>query len=493
MTISPLLLALSLTGAACLAAVAVWLVLSRQVTVLSERVRGLEGDLTQAKLEADARVREESARLRAEGVAEVARYQEEMSALEANAARRAQEQDAAEAQTESLRRDLESQRRRLDGELAQLSGLTPDDAKALAILNAETIASDVATRRAKEIEQSIEHDAERRAMHALLSVIERNNVQYTTEATVAVVNLPSDEIKGRIIGREGRNIRAFEQVTGVDLIIDETPETVVISSFDPVRREAARLALMNLMIDGRIHPGRIEELHENALTEVHRSLREAALKAADEAGVAGLPNAVIEQMGPLRFRTSYAQNVLDHSVEVAHLAAMLASELGFNADVARVAGFLHDIGKGLGVEWEGPHALTGMEFLRQHGLPEPVLNAVGAHHREIEPASPEARLVIIADSISAARPGGRRENLDQFVKRLAALEQLANAMPGVERSYAMQGGREIRLIVRPEQVDDLGANRLARELARKIESELQYPGQIKVTVIRETRAQEIAK
>ena len=267
-------------------------------------------------------------------------------------------------------------------------------------------------------------EAERRAKKIVLDVMQRSIVDYVTEATLAVVELPNEDMKGRIIGREGRNIRAFEQVTGVDLIIDETPEAVVISCFDPVRRETARLALMNLMVDGRIHPGRIEELYEKAQAEVNRMILEAGERAAERANVSGLAPKVIETMGRLRFRTSYAQNVLDHSVEVARLAENLAAEMGLNAEVAKRAGLLHDIGKALGPEWEGPHAITGMEFLRTIGERESVLHAVGAHHNEIEPCTAEAILVIIADSISAARPGARRENLENYLKRLTSLETL---------------------------------------------------------------------
>ncbi|ODU52782.1 ribonuclease Y, partial [bacterium SCN 57-13] len=345
----------------------------------------------------------------------------------------------------------------------------------------------------REIETAAVADAEMKAKQTLLDVMQRSVVDYITEATLAVVELPSEDMKGRIIGREGRNIRAFEQVTGVDLIIDETPEAVVISCFDPVRRETARLALMNLMVDGRIHPGRIEELYEKAQLEVDRMVKDAGERAAERANVPGLPAKVIDMMGRLRFRTSYAQNVLDHSVEVSRLAASLAAELGLNVEVAKRAGLLHDIGKALGPEWEGPHALTGMEFLRGLGEKEHVLNAVGAHHYEIEPGSPEAMLVIIADTISAARPGARRENLENYLKRLTALEQLANSFSGVDRSYAVQAGREVRLVVKPDILDDLAASRLAHDVARKIESEMEYPGQIKITVIRETRATDTAK
>jgi ribonuclease Y len=381
----------------------------------------------------------------------------------------------------------------IEDELQKVARLSREQARNLYIARIEADFHEIARRKAREIEAQAVSEAEKRARKILLDTMQRQVVDYVTEATLAVVELPSEDMKGRIIGREGRNIRAFEQVTGVDLIIDETPEAVVISCFDPVRRETARLALMNLMVDGRIHPGRIEELYEKAQTEVDRMVREAGERAAERANVPGLPHKVIEMMGRLRFRTSYAQNVLDHSVEVSRLAATVAAELGLNVEVAKRAGFLHDIGKALGPEYEGPHALTGMEFLRSHGEKDSVLVAVGAHHYEIEPSTPESMIVIITDSISAARPGARRENLENYLKRLASLEQLANSFRGVERSYAVQAGREIRLIVKPTEVDDLAAARLANDVAKKIENELEYPGQIKVTVIRETRAPQVAK
>lgn len=381
----------------------------------------------------------------------------------------------------------------IEAELQRVAKLKREDARELLVKRIEEEFRDLGLKRAKQIEAEAVQDAERKAKKVVLDTIQRCVVDYVTEATLAVIELPGEDMKGRIIGREGRNIRAFEQVTGVDLIVDETPEAVVISSFDPIRREVARLTLMNLMVDGRIHPSRIEELHEKARQEVERTIKEAGERASDRANVSGLSPRVIEAMGRLRFRTSYAQNVLDHSVEVSRLAAMLASELGFNVEIAKRAGFLHDIGKGLGPEWEGPHAITGMEYLRSMGEREAVLHAVGAHHFEIEPASPEAMLVIVADTISAARPGARRENLENYLKRLTALEGLANSFPGVERSYAVQAGREIRLIVKPGEVDDLAAARMASDVAKRIESELEYPGQIKVTVIRETRVQQVAK
>lgn len=349
-----------------------------------------------------------------------------------------------------------------------------------------------AARRAAVAEKISLSDSQARSRSILISVMERSHLAIVNEVTVANVVLPNEEMKGRIIGRDGRNIRAFEQITGVDIIIDETPESVGIASFDPVRREMARLALINLMLDGRIHPGRIEESFEQAKTEIGRVIEESGENATVRAGVFGLPHQVVSALGNLRFRTSYSQNVLDHSVEVSLLAASLASELGCKMELAGMAGLLHDIGKGLGDEYKGPHALTGMEFLKEWGVPAAVLHAVGAHHNDIAPESPEAKLVIIADSISAARPGARRESLDNYMKRLTSLESIANGFAGVERSYVVQAGREIRVFVKPLEVTDADANQLAGDVARKIEAEMEYPGQIKVTIIRESRFQEVA-
>jgi ribonuclease Y len=343
------------------------------------------------------------------------------------------------------------------------------------------------------MEAEANEGAEKHAKQAILNSMQRLSAEYTIDATTSVIQLPSEDMKGKLIGREGRNIRTFEQVTGVDLVIDENPNTVVVSAFDPVRREIARITLMNLMLDGRIHPARIEEIYEKAKEEIDRVVRTSGEEAADRAGIVGIAPGTLQTLGRLRFRASYGQNVLDHSMEVAELCALLAQELGCNVDVARRAGLLHDIGKALGPEWEGPHAIAGMNYLKEQSEIDAVTLAVGAHHREIEPSTPESQIVIIADSISGSRPGARRENLDQFVKRVAKLEEIANGFPGVERSYAMQAGREIRLVVKPDEIDDDGAGHLAKEVAKKIETELQYPGQIKVTVIRETRAQSVAK
>jgi ribonucrease Y len=374
-------------------------------------------------------------------------------------------------------------------ELARIAEMTTDEAKVklLAKVREEAVAE------VKQIEADELESIQQSTRKVLIDAMERTAMQYVVENTVAVVELPSEDVKGRIIGREGRNIRSFEQITGVDLVIDETPETVVISSFDPIRRETARLTLLNLIVDGRIHPARIEEVFEKAKTEVSRMTMDAGHRAAQRAGVGSLPKPIIEALGKLRFRTSYAQNVLDHSVEVSKIAANLAQELGLNVEVVKRAGLLHDIGKALGGEWEGPHALTGMAFLKQFEELPVVLNAVGAHHREIEPESPEAQIIIIADILSASRPGARRENLENYLKRMTALETLANSFPGVDKSYAVQSGREIRIVVKPDEVSDADARNMATEIAQKIKAQIEVPGQIKVTVIRESRFSDIVK
>lgn len=440
-----------------------------------------EDELRQRRQQLDAQ--ENRLSLREETlVAERARLEAELSHL-----------DELRSEAKSLHEAAAAKVAEADLELSRISGLTPEDAKTIYLDRAETEYRDAAIEKAKRFEAELMDEAERRARSVVLDVIQRSGVETITEATTAVVELPSEDMKGRIIGREGRNIRAFEQVTGVDLIIDDTPQAVVISSFDPVRRETARLALMNLMMDGRIQPSRIEEHHEKAQEEVERMISDAGERAMERAGVAVLPHQVMSMLGKLRFRHSYGQNVLDHSVEVARMAGLFAHELGFDVEAVKRAGLLHDIGKALGPEFEGPHALTGMEYLSQCGESPLILNAVGAHHYDIEPDSPEAMLVIIADSMSAARPGARRESLETYIKRLAALEALANSFEGVDRSYAVQAGREVRLLVKPEQVDDVAAVRLAGDVARRIEAEMEYPGQIKVTVIRETRATELAR
>ena len=340
---------------------------------------------------------------------------------------------------------------------------------------------------------SAREEAQDKARDIVLTAMQRVAADHTAEHTVSVVHLPSDEMKGRIIGREGRNIRALEQATGIDLIIDDTPETVVLSGFDPVRREVARIAITKLIADGRIHPGRIEEVVAKARAEVDLVIRQAGEQAAYEAGVPGLPAEIIKLLGRLKYRTSYGQNVLNHVVETSHLAAVIAAEIGADVQIAKMGGLLHDIGKAVDHEVEGPHAAIGAQIAQRHNLPFKVINGIAAHHQEVEYACLEAPIVQVADAISASRPGARGETMDTYVKRLEDLQAIAESFIGVEKSFAVQAGREVRILVRPEEIDDLTATRLARDVVKKIEEQLTYPGQIKVTVIRETRAVEYAK
>jgi len=345
----------------------------------------------------------------------------------------------------------------------------------------------------REIEAKAIEEGDRRSREIITMAIQRVAADQVAETTVSTVELPSDEMKGRIIGRGGRNIRTIENITGVDLVIDDTPEAVILSCFDPVRREVARLALNRLILDGRIHPARIEKIVEKAQEEVDATIREEGERAAVDLGVHGLHPEIVRLLGRLHYRTSYGQNVLQHSVETAQLCAMMAAELGADVELAKKAGLLHDIGKAVDHEVDGPHALIGAEIAKRYGLPDPVVNAIGAHHAEMDQLTVEAVLVQSADAISGARPGARRESLENYIKRIKALEQVANSFEGVETSFAIQAGREIRIIVKPDEIDDLGAIRLSRDVAKKVEESLQYPGQIKVTVIRETRATEYAK
>ncbi len=399
-----------------------------------------------------------------------------------------------EREVEASRGKIEELTRKQLAELERVSGLTTSDAKDLLLQAVEDEARQEATRRIREIEMEARAEADERARKIITLSIQRCTPDMVVDSTVAVVPLPSDELKGRIIGREGRNIRALENATGIDLIIDDTPDAVTLSGFDPVRREVARLALNKLILDGRIHPARIEEVVSRAKAEVEVSIREAGEQAAYEAGVHGLHPDLVKLMGQLKFRTSYGQNVLVHSIEVAHLAASLAAEMGADSNLMRRAGLLHDIGKAIDHKVEGPHALLGADIVKRLDRSAKVVAAVAGHHGESkEPQTFEAILVQVADAISGARPGARRETVENYIKRLEALESVANSFSGVEKSFAIQAGREIRIIVKPEEVDDLAAMRLARDVVKKIEESLEYPGQIKVTVVRETRAVDYAK
>src|ERR687891_682457 len=378
-------------------------------------------------------------------------------------------------------------------ELERVSGLSVAEARSSLIQHIVDEARSEASQQVREAERRAHEESEERARRILTTVMQRIAADHTSEATVTVVHLPSDEMKGRIIGREGRNIRALEQATGIDLIIDDTPETVVLSGFDPVRREIARLALTKLIADGRIHPGRIEQVVATARAEVDLVIRQAGEQAAYDAGVPDLPAEIIKLLGRLKYRTSYGQNVLNHVVETSHLAAVIAAEIGADVQISKMGGLLHDIGKAVDHEVEGPHAAIGAQIAQRHNLPFKVINGIAAHHQEVEYACLEAPIVQVADAISASRPGARGESMDTYVKRLEDLQAIAESFGGVERSFAVQAGREVRILVRPEEIDDLTATRLARDVVRKIEEQLTYPGQIKVTVIRETRAVEYAK
>jgi ribonuclease Y len=378
-------------------------------------------------------------------------------------------------------------------ELERIAGLTSEEAKALLLDQLSSELKHDSAVLIKEFEAKTKEESEKKAREIITTAIQRCAADHVSESTVHVVALPNDEMKGRIIGREGRNIRTLETLTGVDLIIDDTPEAVILSSFDPIRREVARIALEKLIIDGRIHPARIEEMVERAKKEVENDIKEEGEQATFETGVHGLHLELIKLLGRLKYRTSYGQNVLKHSLEVAYLAGLMAGELGLDPTVAKRAGLLHDIGKAVDHEVEGPHALIGAEIAKKYHESAVIVNAIGAHHGDVEMLSLEAVLVQAADAISAARPGARRETLEAYIKRLEKLEEIANSYEGVEKSYAIQAGREVRIMVKPEQIDDAGLVEMSRNLVKKIESELEYPGQIKVNVIRETRAIDYAK
>jgi ribonuclease Y len=404
--------------------------------------------------------------------------------------------DAEGVALEELRSELTAATLRQELEhtaaLERVAGLTSEEAKLELLTTVEATARRDAAALVRTIETEARAEATDRARAIVVDAVQRIASEQTTETVVSVLHLPSEEMKGRIIGREGRNIRAFESVTGVNVIIDDTPEAVLLSCFDPVRREIARITLEKLVLDGRIHPHRIEEIYESAKVEVDELCLRAARDSLAEIGITDLDERLIPTLGRLKYRTSYGQNVLGHLIETAHIAGIMASELGLETSLIKRAAFLHDIGKALTHEVEGSHAIIGAELLRKYGESEAVAHAVEAHHNEVQPRTVEAVLTQAADACSAARPGARRESLEAYVKRLERIEQIATARPGVERVFAMQSGREVRVMVLPEQVDDLAAGVIAREVAKQIEDELTYPGQIRVTVVRESRATEVA-
>jgi ribonuclease Y len=407
--------------------------------------------------------------------------------------RKEQSVTAKEQNSERMRVDLENKIKEETTLLEKVAHMTREEARQQLLQRAEEEAKVRAAQIITKIESEAKEEGDRRARNVLSLAIQRVASDHTAETTVSVVPLPSDEVKGRVIGREGRNIRAFETLTGVNLIIDDTPEAVTLSSFDPVRREIARLALEKLIADGRIHPARIEDMYNKSKAEVEQKIREEGDAATLEADVHGLHPELVKAIGRLRYRTSYGQNVLRHSIEVANLAGIMATELGADIKLAKRAGLLHDIGKAVTHEVDGPHAAIGAELAKRLKEGPEVCHAISAHHGEIEPQTVEAVLISAADAVSASRPGARRETLESYVKRLEKLETIAESFDGVEKSFAMQAGREIRVMVKPEDITDIDAASLARNVAKQIEDELEYPGQIKVTVIRETRAVEYAK
>lgn len=398
-----------------------------------------------------------------------------------------------EAEIEKIQEEAEQLHAKQMTELETISGMSMEAAREMLLENVEREAKHDAALLIRDIEAKTKEEADRRARNIISMAIQRCAADQVAETTVSVVPLPNDEMKGRIIGREGRNIRAIETATGVDLIIDDTPEAVILSSFDPVRREVARIALEKLILDGRIHPARIEEMVEKARKEVDNQIREAGEQAVLNTGVHGLHHELIRYLGRMRYRTSYGQNVLNHSIEVSHLAGMMAAEIGANVPLAKRAGLLHDIGKSIDHEVEGPHSQIGAELAKKYRENNQVVHAIMAHHGDVEPTTVEAVLVMAADAISAARPGARRETLETYIKRLEKLEEIANSFDGVDTSFAIQAGREVRIIVKPDKISDTDTVILARDVAKRIESEMEYPGQIKVNVIRETRTVDFAK
>ncbi len=480
---------------------------NQSVKVAQEKAGRIVADARTQQKELILEAKEEKIRLQREAEGEARTRRNELATIERRLVSRDEQLDQRSDVLEQrdrklLEREVETERQREDlarlsaervQALEQVGGLSADDAKAQLLEAIREEAEHDAVKLARSIERRARDEANDKARDIIVTAMQRVAADHTAEHTVTVVHLPNDEMKGRIIGREGRNIRALEQATGIDLIIDDTPETVVLSGFDPVRREIARLSLMKLMGDGRIHPGRIEEVVAKSRAEVDLIIRQSGEQAAYDAGVPGLPADVVKLLGRLKYRTSYGQSVLLHSTETSALASVIAAELGADVMAAKMGGLLHDIGKAVDHEVEGPHAAIGAAIALKAELPFKVVNAIAAHHQEVEYACLEAPIVQVADAISASRPGARGESMNTYVKRLEDLQAIAESFSGVDRSFAVQAGREVRILVRPEEIDDLTATRLARDIVKKIEEQLTYPGQIKVTVIRETRATEYAK
>ena len=464
------------------------------------RSETIKKEITLEAKEEAHRLRTDAERDAKERRMEIQRAEKRLAQKEESVDRKLENIDRKVENISKQEHELQEKRKELDSflakqieELEKISGMTAEEAKQLLLAEIEKDVRHDASVMIKDIESKAKEEADRRAKEIISGAIQRCAADHVAESTVSVVALPNDEMKGRIIGREGRNIRAIETMTGVDLIIDDTPEAVIISGFDPVRREVARVALEKLIVDGRIHPARIEEMVEKAQKEVNSIIKAEGEQATFEVGIHNLHPELVKLLGRLKYRTSYGQNVLKHSIEVAHLAGLMAGELGMDSKLAKRAGLLHDSGKALDHEYEGTHVDIGIQVLKKYKESDAVINGMAAHHGDYEPQSMEAVLIAAADALSAARPGARRETLDTYIKRLEKLEEIANTTPGVDKSFAIQAGREIRIIAKPEEVNDEGIVLLAREISKKIESELEYPGQIKINVVRETKAVDYAK
>ncbi|MBQ8381835.1 MAG: ribonuclease Y [Clostridia bacterium] len=471
--------------------------------IVAEAMKVAETKKKEAVLEAKEEIlaaKKESEREIKDRRNEVTRLERRVASREEQLDRKIEQYERKEAQLDNKIKENTARGEELEAikvqqleKLQELSGLTVEEAKAEIIGQIEEQARYEAAMKLAEIEEQLKEDADDKARSILSLAISRLASEHVAEATVSVVPLPNDDMKGRIIGREGRNIRAVETLTGVDLIIDDTPEAITVSCFDPVRREVARLALEKLIADGRIHPARIEEMVEKAKKEVELSIKQAGDRATFETGIHGISQELVKLLGRLRYRTSYGQNVLDHSIEVSLLSGMIADEMGVDSTVAKRAGLLHDIGKALTHETEGSHVQIGVDVAKKYKESKEIIHAIEAHHGDVDPKTPIAFIVQAADAISAARPGARRENLENYIKRLQKLEEIAESFPGVEKSFAIQAGREVRIMVKPEAVSDQQMIIVARDVAKKIEAELKYPGQIKVNVVRESRAVDYAK
>jgi ribonuclease Y len=462
----------------------------------NEKAKGIELEARDKALKKLQETEQEANRVRTELSHEDERLQRRRTDLDSRVERveqREQNLNKRQSTVDKRANDIEKLYEQQMTELQKIGDLTKEQAQERVLAAAEKEARNDMARIIRQIEAEARQEGDKRARELIAGAIQRVASDHVAEVVTSVISLPNDEMKGRIVGRNGRNIRAFEQAAGVDVIVDDTPEAVTVSCFDPIRREIARRALDRLIQDGRIHPAHIEKVLLEEQRDVDRDIVEAGEQAVFEAGVTGLHPEIIKTLGRLRFRTSYGQNQLAHAVETSKLSSLLAAELGADIEVAKMGGLLHDLGKAMDYNTDGTHAMIGAEFAKHHGVNPRVVNTIASHHHEIDQESVEAIIVESADAISGARPGARREDLEQYIKRLRALEDIANSFKGVAQTYAIQAGREVRIIVKPEDIDDLESTRLARDIAKKIEETMQYPGQIKVTVIRETRAIDFAK